>query len=361
MAYNATSQIFSYMDDVTKELVASNVATIIGAITPLVALGLTIVLMVEGVFKLYGGDGEPLSDMLKKFAFWGLILSISSAGGWYQTDLAEVALKTPDEFASILIVDGKSGSNVQNEVASTIDKALENGLKTAQRAFDNAGVTSGAGLASFLLAAAILLSTVLVCGIGAALILMAKFLLAVAVCFGPVFIMCLMFDSLRELFTKWIGSVINFGLITILLSATFGLLMKFYGKAVEAAADPASNSPILVPIITCGLLTVVTWFVLKKIPELAASWGSGVTVQYVPGRQRPNKPGGDKSGGGGGKGGAGAGSGSGSGAGAGAGSGAGAGAGAGAAGGAAAGAAGAAASAVSSAMQGMARGSRRAG
>lgn len=355
MAYNATTQIFSYMDEVSKELVASNVATIIAAVTPLVALGLTIVLMVEGTFKLYGGDGEPLTDMLKKFAFWGLILSISSAGGWYQRDLADVALKTPDEFASILIVDGKSGSNVQNEVASTIDKALENGLKTAQRAFDNAGVTSGAGLASFLLAAAVLLSTVLVCGIGAALILMAKFMLAIAVCFGPIFIICLMFDSLRELFSKWIGSVINFGLITILLSATFGLLMKFYGKAVAAAADPAADSPILVPIITCGLLTVVTWFVLKKIPDLAASWGSGVSVQFVPGRQRPGKGGGGQGAGGGGKGGAGAGAGSGAGA-AGAGGGAAAGA-----GGAAAGAAGAAASAVGSAMQGMARGSRRAG
>ena len=70
MAYNATTQIFSYMDEVSKELVASNVATIIAAVTPLVALGLTIVLMVEGAFKLYGGDGEPLTDMLKKFAFW---------------------------------------------------------------------------------------------------------------------------------------------------------------------------------------------------------------------------------------------------------------------------------------------------
>ncbi|SED41146.1 type IV secretion system protein VirB6 [Pseudomonas saponiphila] len=354
MAYNATTQIFSYMDEVSKELVASNVATIIAAVTPLVALGLTIVLMVEGTFKLYGGDGEPLTDMLKKFAFWGLILSISSAGGWYQKELADVALKTPDEFASILIVDGKSGSNVQNEVASTIDKALENGLKTAQKAFDNAGVTSGAGLASFLLAAAVLLSTVLVCGIGAALILMAKFMLAIAVCFGPIFIMCLMFDSLRELFSKWIGSVINFGLITILLSATFGLLMKFYGKAVASAADPAANLPILVPIITCGLLTVVTWFVLKKIPDLAASWGSGVSVQFAPGRQRPGKGGGGQGAGGGGKGGAGAGSGAGA-------AGAGGGAAAAGAGGAAAGAAGAAASAVGSAMQGMARGSRRAG
>jgi len=353
MAYNATSQIFAYMDVVSKEFVASNLSVIIATITPLVSIALTMALTLEGAFKLWTGDGEPLTDLLKKFAFWGIILSIATAGGWYQKSLADVALKTPDEFAQILIVDKVKGGNAQNQVASTIDKALENGMKTAKKAFDNAGVTSGAGLASLILAAAVLLSTVLVCGIGAALILFAKFMMAIAVCFGPIFIMCLLFDSTRELFTKWIGSVINFALITILLSATFGLLMKFYGKAVASAADPAKDAPILVPIITCGVLTVVTWFVLKKIPELAASWGSGVTVAFQRGRPLPGNQRGGSGGGGAGSRAPGAGSG--------AASGAAAGAASQAAAGAAAGPAGAAASAVGSAMQGMARGSRRTG
>jgi type IV secretion system protein VirB6 len=120
-------------------------------------------------------------------------------------------------------------------------------------------------------------------------ILMAKFMLAIAVCFGPIFIMCLMFDSCASCSRSGLARLSTSGLITILLSATFGLLMKFYGKAVAASADPAANSPILVPIITCGLLTVVTWFVLKKIPDLAASWGSGVSVQFVPGRQHEQR------------------------------------------------------------------------
>jgi type IV secretion system protein VirB6 len=78
MAYNATTQIFSHGRSVqgVGGVERGNHHCRRDAVG---CLGLTIVLMVEGTFKLYGGDGEPLTDMLKKFAFWGLILSISSA------------------------------------------------------------------------------------------------------------------------------------------------------------------------------------------------------------------------------------------------------------------------------------------
>ncbi|EPR5023047.1 TPA: type IV secretion system protein [Pseudomonas aeruginosa] len=351
MAYQPTAEIFGYMDQLTKELVASNLSTITTTITPFVGLCLTISLMVDGAFKLYGGDGEPLSNMLKKFTFWAFVLSVATAGGWYQQSLADVALKTPDEFASILVIGGKSAGTQQGEIANTIDRALTDGLETARTAFSNAGVMSGAGLASFFLAVSVLMTTAIICGVGFALILLAKFFLAITVCFGPIFIMCLLFDSTRELFSKWIGSVLNFGFMTVLLAAVFGLLMKFYGNAIQAAASPAASFPILVPILTCTLLTVVGLVVLFQVPGLASSWGSGVTVQLrrigggevnalrsaaassaaSPGRRAPAAAG--AAGGGG----------------------------SGAAASAAGGAAGAAAKAAGTALQGMARGSRRAG
>lgn len=354
MAYNATTQIFQYMDQVSQEFVSSNLAIIINTVTPVVALALTMSLMIQGVYTMMNGDGEPLTDLVQKFFRYAVICSIASAGGLYQQQLANVALKTPDEFASVLIIDGASGSNQQDAMASTIDKALEDGIKTAQQAFDAADIWSGAGLASLFLAAGVLISTIMICGIGAALILMAKFLLAIAVCFGPVFIFCLLFEALQDLFTKWIGSIINFGLITILLAAVFGLLMKFYSKAIAAAASATGDSPILVPIVTCGLLTVVSWFVLKQIPDLASSWGSGVAAAFKRGMSRK------AGGGGGGGGGAGNAGGGGSPGGKAVDPSAGGGAGGGAAGaaGGAAGAAGAAASAATSGMRGMARGSR---
>lgn len=358
--YDVTTQIFGYMDEVSKEFVAANLGVIIATITPVVAIALTIHLMVEGLFTMVRGTGVPLTDLVGRFIRYGIICSIATAGGWYQTDLAAVALNTPDEFAQILIIDGR-GAESEGQMASTIDKALDDGLTTAKKAFDNAGVTSGAGLASFLLAAGVLISTIMICGIGAALIILAKFVLAIAVCFGPIFIFCLLFKSTQMLFSKWIGSIINYGLLTILLAAVFGLMMKFYGRSIEAAASPNPDTPILVPIVTCGLLTVVSWFVLKKIPDLASSWGSGVSAAYQMGRSTwgsasagnasaASSKGGAAGGGAGAAGAVGKGVG-----------GAGGAAGGGAAAGAAGGVAGVAASAVGAGMQGMSRGSRRAG
>ncbi|WP_341850225.1 type IV secretion system protein [Escherichia coli] len=70
----------------------------------------------------------------------------------------------------------------------------------------------------------------LICGIGAGLVLMAKLLLAITVCFGPIFIFCLLFKPLYGMFNKWLGSMVNYGLVTILLSMLFGLMIKFYQK-----------------------------------------------------------------------------------------------------------------------------------
>ncbi|MDU9042793.1 type IV secretion system protein [Pseudomonas corrugata] len=283
MAYNVTSQIFDYMDTVVAEFVASNLSLIIQTVTPLIGLGLTMALMVRGLYGIISPGGEPLSDLLQRFVGFAIIISIASAGGWYQTDLANVALKTPDEFASVLIVNGENGGQ-QEKIASTIDQAIDKTLDTAKTAFENAGFTSGAGIASAFLGCMVLLTSAFVCGVGAGLILMAKFLLGITVCFGPIFIYCLLFDATKDLFTKWIGSIINFSLVTILLAAVFGLMIKFYAAAIQAAAS--GDTPILVPVFTASLLAVVSWFVLKNIPEMAASWGQGISAQFKPGRQR---------------------------------------------------------------------------
>lgn len=345
MAYNVTSQIFDYMDTVVAEFVASNLSLIIQTVTPLIGVGLTMALMIRGVYGIISPGEEPLTDLLQRFLGYAIIISFASAGGWYQTDLANVALKTPDEFASVLVINGESGGQ-QEKISSTIDKAIDKTLDTAKTAFENAGITSGAGIASAFLGCMVLLTSAFICGVGAGLILMAKFLLGITVCFGPIFIYCLLFDATKDLFTKWIGSIINFSLVTILLAAVFGLMIKFYSAAIQAAA--AGDVPILVPVFTACLLAVVSWFVLKNIPEMAASWGQGISSQFKPGRQRQvggGGGGGGKDNGGGGGGNANGGS---------AGSGGGA---AGAAAAAAGGPAGAAAAAAGAAS-GKARGSR---
>ena len=272
MAFSFTTDIFNYMDTVTKEFVASNLGVVISTISPVIGLALICKLTLDGLFTLARPHGEPLSSLIKKFIVWSMIISFASAGGLYQTQLADAAMKIPDEFSSVLVINGSSGGT-EDAMGNNIDKAIHDGMQVARTAFDNADIYSGSGLASLFLACAVIISTVLICGIGAGLVLMAKLLLAITVCFGPIFIFCLLFKPLYGMFNKWLGSMVNYGLVTILLSMLFGLMIKFYQM-------------------------IVSYLILMRIPEVASRWGDGISAGIQ--ELIPNAGGGGRGAGGGG-------------------------------------------------------------
>ncbi len=296
-AYNATSQIFTYMDTVVSQFVATNLSNVVSFAAPMVALGLTMALMIEGLFLMGRPNGEPLSSLVNRFVRYAIIVSIAGTGGWYQTKLASTAMHLPDELASVFVVNGQSGAKAQTTIADSIDLAMDNGLTVAKKAFEHAGVFSGPHLANLVLGVTVLFVTAIMCGIGAGLILMSKVMLGITVCFGPIFIFLLLFESTKSLFTRWIGSVINYGLVTVLFSAVFGLLLYFFKAAVGAAAVDNPSSPVMVAIVTCVLVLVITWFVLKEIPHMASSWGQGVSADIFR-HMRQNRGSGGGTGGG---------------------------------------------------------------
>lgn len=297
MAFSFTTDIFNYMDTVTKEFVASNLGVVISTISPVIGLALICKLTLDGLFTLARPHGEPLSSLIKKFIVWSMIISFASAGGLYQTQLADAAMKIPDEFSSVLVINGSSGGT-EDAMGNNIDKAIHDGMQVARTAFDNADIYSGSGLASLFLACAVIISTVLICGIGAGLVLMAKLLLAITVCFGPIFIFCLLFKPLYGMFNKWLGSMVNYALVTILLSMLFGLMIKFYQKALDAVTASGADSSLLGPVFACLLIMIVSYLILMRIPEIASRWGDGISAGIQ--ELIPNAGGGGRGAGGGG-------------------------------------------------------------
>ncbi|WP_407210723.1 type IV secretion system protein [Enterobacter cloacae] len=55
---------------------------------------------------------------------------------------------------------------------------------------------------------------------------MAKVLLAISLCLGPIAIFCLLWNPTKGIFAKWMGTVINYSLVIVLLALVFGLLMS---------------------------------------------------------------------------------------------------------------------------------------
>ncbi|MGV2293452.1 type IV secretion system protein [Trinickia sp. YCB016] len=321
MAYDGVTQIFTYMDTVTTQIVAENVSRIVSWAAPIAAVGLTIQLLIDGVSTMLMPSGEPLSQLVKKFMQYYAIVAIAGTGGLYAATLATWALSLPDSLSSVLLLNGSTAGSSTSAIATMIDQAMDHSLTVMRTLFAQASILSEQGLVALLLALVVLLATVLICGIGAISILLAKFLLAVTVVFGPIFIFLLIAPPLVSFFGNWLGSVFNYIALIAMTAMSFGMFMKFFDNAISAAATPNPDAGVLMSIISAAIVTVMAVVLLKSLPDLAARLTNGVSTKLAQHISAVSGGAGGKAGGGGGGGGSGKGGGSGSSSGSGSGSG----------------------------------------
>lgn len=272
MAFTLVADIFAKVDGAITSMVSANVATIISDVTPLIATCLTIKLMVQGMYSAFNpGAGDSLSSLIKEYLSIALILSFATAGGWYQQELVNVALHLPDDFAGILSAPNKVGAS---GVPAIIDSGIEKGIKIVNTAWEAADVFSSSGLAAYAIGGIMMIATVVLGGLGAGFVIMAKILLAVTLCFGPIAIFCLLWGATKNIFARWLASVINYGLVVVILALVFGFIMQMFDNLLSSMNSDAAYSSIT-GSISALLLTVISVFVLFQIPQIAAT---GVAV-----------------------------------------------------------------------------------
>lgn len=277
MAITFTTDLFHYVDTIVNSFVNTNVSKIANTVAPAIAVALTISYMMEGLFLIIRPSGEPLTSLFQKVVQSAIIISIASAGGLYQQYFANAALKAPDEFSSALIIsqDGASASSM----GSVIDQAINSGIKTTGLALDNAGITSH-GLASLVVAICCIISTVIMCGVGAALIFTSKLMLGVVVSIGPLFIFMLLFNATRQFFERWCAQVVTHGMTVVIMSAVFGMMIYFFNNLTKDFANNP-NAAVMSGVICALILVIVSWFAMKEIPGLAAGLGGGVAAASI--------------------------------------------------------------------------------
>lgn len=276
MEFDIVTQFMGQLDEIMQTFLSDTVGKLISIGTPIVGMALVMSLMIQGLYTMLStSGGEPLSELVKRFVRYAIIMSVVGAGGFYQTTLVSMAMDLPYEISSSIVLEG-SDSDAEN-IGGVIDETMNKGLEIAGEAWDNVTwYPSGDSMAALVVTAHTILWTALVTGLGAAIILMSKMMLVLSLAFGPVFIFCLLFDNLKYLFSPWIGSVINFTLATVLISAVYSLLLTFYSNVLEQALN--KDIPILFTMAADTIVGIVVVLVTLKIPDVASSWSSGVSA-----------------------------------------------------------------------------------
>ena len=122
--------------------------------------------------------------------------------------------------------------------------------------------------------------------IAGVMLLLNKFAMALFVSFGPIFILCLLFDQTKQLFSKWLYFGIATTFTTMMLAIMSSLAMKMVGALAASviAADflGASTSGFTQVAMQQGGLGLILSTLLITVPPMAGNFFSGALGNFVP-------------------------------------------------------------------------------
>ena len=158
--------------------------------------------------------------------------------------------------------------------AALIDRAAGQGLSKAEDAFEKGGLMTQQGIAFYTFGVLLLLATVIMVGVGGALILVAKVMLALLAGLGPLFIAALLFDATKRFFDRWVAMIATYCLVVVLFASVFTFLLGIFANYMSGVAlDGEMN--VAYGIGGALLLTLVSVAILKELHHLAVGLGGG--------------------------------------------------------------------------------------
>ncbi len=167
-------------------------------------------------------------------------------------------------------------------IYQALDQSLSRGLNIVATCFekaDQAGWHLGSALGWAAAGVIVALGTVTVSMLGAGVVVVAKFLLAIVFAVGPMFILALMFPLTAKWFDSWFSQVMNYILTIVVIAVIMTFAMLAYDRFVAAAdfSGDGQSNPLIVAFQIFGLTGVLIWIILQ-VGQIASGLAGGVSM-----------------------------------------------------------------------------------
>lgn len=120
--------------------------------------------------------------------------------------------------------------------------------------------------------------------IGGTLLLVNRIAMALVVGFGPIFIMCLMFEQTKFLFGKWlmfgIGTLFSLGVLSVMVSLSLDIVAAVAQKFWIGGFIGANTEGISSMALQQGGLGLIMTLLMVTVPPMAASFFQGTLGQF---------------------------------------------------------------------------------
>lgn len=279
---------------------------LISAISPLVQVGLALYFIWLGIAYIKGLTDDTLGDIAWHIFRVGVIVAVAMSVGSYQSYIITPLQSLPDEMANTLLGGSHSG------LVALVDGIFEKGISLAidywnlaefspvSDAIGGFGNMIGAAwgtvtgtpppepapskfFAPILCAIMVIIGTILCLLVGCFWYLATKFLLALLLGLGAMFIVCLVWENTRGFFFSWLNAVVALTLINLMVLAVFTIFGDIFDTeltsltADAATIEDGGNVPMLaaVGLAFMGILSFAVLLILPNIAIMLSQNGGG--------------------------------------------------------------------------------------
>ncbi|MGR6830954.1 type IV secretion system protein [Aliivibrio wodanis] len=268
MDITAFSYIGKTIDNFTSDFIVSGIGGLIGAISPLIMMGVTLFLMFKGYLQIFGKTDDLARDTvilgIQVITITTLVLNVDNYT-FYIID----GVSSLSSGISSAISKNESG----NDIYQTLDGLLMQALEIAVYCLSKVGWTEGY-LWAFV-AMVILASIAILTIISAIIIMGTKFLLTMLFVIGPLFIAFALFPITRKFFDSWVTKIVENVLVqifgVIIITMAIEIISNFIGKNNPAVEGINPTGVMIQIVVVTGILT----WVVKQIPNLSGSLAGG--------------------------------------------------------------------------------------
>jgi len=258
-------------------------ATMVGIIGPVAASLLAIYVMLWGAGIASGQITEPFTDGAKRIIRMCAIIAFALTIGIYQGTVADFFLNAPTAMATEMAASGSTSTSDPASIADVLDESLGKGIEIGNKAWQQGDKKNSlvppsmAGLGYYALAIMIYLSVAIVVAIAAGIIFVAFVAMALLLAVGPMFILLAIFPQTKRFFEAWIGQVVTYAILFVLVAVCVGLTFSLFAKFLNDLPSAEWQETVIntIKIVTAAVAVVA---VLLQTRSMAAGLGGGVAL-----------------------------------------------------------------------------------
>lgn len=265
MAITPFSDLYTFFDASVATVITSGTTNMIALISPLIAagFGLYVMLVVASYWK--GSNDEAIMDFVFRMMAWCTIITFGLNISVYQMYVVPFVNGLGDDLAGVI------GPHYSS--ASALDTMTNAFLDAFIKLYNDAD-----GIKQTMFAVAAIISVSLFAGafmvVAIAYIILAKLALGILIAIGPLFIATALFPATRELFKNWTGQCLNYAFLVMLFSFAAQIEIGMISGLIPAELSMSS-------LFMINLVCAVMVFVSLNLPSLASSLAGGIGISSM--------------------------------------------------------------------------------